>query len=148
MSRVLLGSNNLLEYNPNYGVLICRECEYAIQKSAVQSHLLRHKIYRGERQKLLASIAEFDLREPDDVKVPNSDIRPIPALPVLDGYRCSWGGCCNLCASVKRMKRHWADCHGGTKDFEMMAKEVKMQTFFRGTKISTYNPNAMSTRSQ
>lgn len=33
--RVTLGSNDLLEYNPDYGVLICRDCEYAIQKSAV-----------------------------------------------------------------------------------------------------------------
>ncbi|KAJ4292577.1 hypothetical protein N0V90_009240 [Kalmusia sp. IMI 367209] len=135
MSRITLGSNDLLEYNPDYGVLICRDCEYAIQKSAVQSHLLRHKIYRGERQNLLSSIAQFDLREPDSVRVPDPDTRPIAALPVLDGYCCLQDGCSNLCASVKRMRRHWADVHGGTEDFEMMAREVKMQTFFRGTKI-------------
>jgi hypothetical protein len=34
------------------------------------------------------------------------------------------------------MRRHWADVHGfvGAGFFDM-AREVKMQTFFRGTKI-------------
>ncbi|KAF2450685.1 hypothetical protein P171DRAFT_468932 [Karstenula rhodostoma CBS 690.94] len=135
MSRITLGSSDLLEYNPDYGVLICRECEYAIQKSAVQSHLLRHKIYRAERQNLLSSIAHFELREPDDVELPDPTARPIAALPVLDGYLCLHEGCRNLCASVKRMRRHWADVHGGAEDFDAMAREIKMQTFFRGTKI-------------
>ncbi|KAF1971611.1 hypothetical protein BU23DRAFT_590532 [Bimuria novae-zelandiae CBS 107.79] len=135
MSRVKLGSNDLLEYNAEFSVLICRDCEYAIQKSAVQSHLLRHKIYRGERHKLLESIAQFELRDPDDVIPPSPNTRPISALPVLDGYRCLHDGCSNLCASVKRMRRHWADAHGGAEDFEAMVREVKMQTFFRGTKI-------------
>jgi hypothetical protein len=54
---------------------------------------------------------------------------------VLDGYLCLHGGCRNLCASVKRMRRHWVDTHGGAEDFNAMAREVKMQTFFRGTKI-------------
>jgi hypothetical protein len=34
-SHFTLGSNEFLEYNVDYSVLICRECEYAIQKSAV-----------------------------------------------------------------------------------------------------------------
>lgn len=33
------------------------------------------------------------------------------------------------------MRRHWADVHGLVEDFDAMAREVKMQTFFRGTKI-------------
>ncbi|KAL5384974.1 hypothetical protein DPSP01_005075 [Paraphaeosphaeria sporulosa] len=135
MSRITLGSSDLLEYNPDYGVLICRECEYAIQKSAVQSHLLRHKIYRAERQTLLSEIARFELREPDDVDLPDPTTRPIAALPILDGYFCLHDGCRNLCASVKRMRRHWADVHGGAENFGAMAREIKMQTFFRGTKI-------------
>ena len=40
MSRLTLGSNDLLEYNSDYGVLICRDCEYAIQKSAVSSRYI------------------------------------------------------------------------------------------------------------
>ena len=42
----------------------------------------------------------------------------------------------NLCASAKRMRMHWADVHGRTaNNFDFMATLVKMQTFFRGTKI-------------
>ncbi|KAL5432311.1 hypothetical protein PMIN05_008967 [Paraphaeosphaeria minitans] len=146
MARITLGSSDLLEYNPDYGVLICRECEYAIQKSAVQSHLLRHKIYRAERQNLLSAIARFELREPNDVELPDPTARPIAALPILDGYLCLHHDCRNLCASVKRMRRHWADVHGGVEHFGTMAREIKMQTFFRGTKIRYFEVSPDSTQ--
>ena len=77
----------------------------------------------------------LELREPDDVPLPHPSARPVAALPLLDGYRCIYDGCRNLCASVKRMRRHWADVHGGGEELGMLAREVKMQTFFHGTKI-------------
>ncbi|RDL30499.1 Uncharacterized protein BP5553_10377 [Venustampulla echinocandica] len=136
--RQRLGSRDLLEYDARYGVLICRECQYAIQKSALQSHLLRHKIYRLERQRLLSSIAELDLLEPDHVPLPTPTSSPIEALPTFSGYCCAAAGCGNLCVSSKRMKRHWSEIHGLSEpppDFSSFARPVKLQTFFRGTKL-------------
>jgi hypothetical protein len=139
-----LGSQDLLEYNAKYGVLICRTCQYAIQKSAIPSHLLRHKVYRDERQRLLASIAELDLLEPSDVSSPGPTSPPINSLPVISGYRCTAAGCENLCASSKRMKRHQSEVHGlnGTSTIDDVARSVKLQTFFRGTKIRYFEVTA------
>lgn len=133
-----LDSRDMLEYNPSYGVLICRECQYAIQKSALRSHLLRHKIYRGERERLLSSIAKLDLFEPHRVPLPTPDTPPIDTLPIISGYRCTAAGCRNLCASSKRMKRHWTEIHGLSEPppySSSFARPVKLQTFFRGTKL-------------
>jgi len=138
MPTIRLGSRDLLEYDARYGVLICRECQYAIQKSALQSHLLRHKIYRGEREQLLSSIAQLNIYEPHNVPLPSPASTPIDALPVISGYRCTAPGCGNLCASSKRMKRHWSEIHGFNKPppgSSSFARPAKLQTFFRGTRL-------------
>lgn len=139
-----LGSPQLLFYNATYRVLICRECKYAIQKSALESHLLRHKIYRNERAQLLASIAKLVLFEPQDVPLPHPTSPPIDGLPVTNGYRCTIGGCGNLCASEKRMRRHWSENHDGLKQgaFEECVREAMIQTFFRGTRLRYFEVNS------
>ncbi|EEA27639.1 hypothetical protein TMatcc_004063 [Talaromyces marneffei ATCC 18224] len=125
----------LLHYNTQYKLLICVECKYAIQNHAVDSHLLRHKIYRGERQQLLSAISELELPEPDDVQFPSEPCEPVDGLPVIAGYKCTATGCGSLYASVKRMRRHWSEYHGVTDMPESYTCAVNMQTFFRGTKI-------------
>jgi hypothetical protein len=129
------GAGDLLHYNAHYKLLICLECKYAIQKNAVDSHLLRHKIYRGERQGLLSAIAELELPGPDDVQFPTEPCEPVDGLLVLDGYKCTAAGCGSLYASVKRMRRHWSESHGVADLVEEFASAVHMQTFFRGTKV-------------
>jgi hypothetical protein len=141
-----LGPCNLLEYNAEYRVLICRDCRYAIQKDAFGSHLLRHKIYREERQRLLSTINDLDIVKPDDLSLPAADTPPIAALPVVPGHCCTVLRCGYLCASSKRMKRHWSDAHGvnGSDDFSALARSVNLQTFFRGTKLKYFEVLATS----
>ncbi|KAB5517541.1 hypothetical protein GE09DRAFT_1066425 [Coniochaeta sp. 2T2.1] len=129
------GKSDLLSYDAQHRVIICRECKYAIQKSALDSHLLRHKIYRGERQRLLASIHQCDILEPDDVQLPPPEYAPVDGLPVLPGYRCTATGCGVLCASSKRMRRHWSEIHGIAHPPDTCARSATIQTFFRGTKL-------------
>lgn len=138
MPAIRFGAHDLLEYNPQYRLLICRECQYAIQKNALESHLLRHKIYRADRQRLLSSIAKLDLLEPLQVPLPAPTSPPVDALPLLSGYRCTAAGCRHLTASSKRMKRHWSEIHGLAGSVPLspsLARSVKLQTFFRGTKV-------------
>jgi hypothetical protein len=129
------GAGDLLHYNAQYKLLICLECKYAIQKNAVDSHLLRHKIYRGERQQLLSAISELELPEPDDVQFPSEPCEPVQGLPVIAGYKCTASECGSLYASVKRMRRHWSESHGVTGLPDSYSCAVNMQTFFRGTKV-------------
>ncbi|KAJ0421401.1 hypothetical protein BJY00DRAFT_300834 [Aspergillus carlsbadensis] len=144
-----LGPDGLLWYDARYSVLICRECEYAIQKSAIQSHLLRHKIYRDERRGLLAAIAELEILEPEDVPLPPARSPPIHGISIVSGYRCLVSSCGHLCASSKRMKGHHSEIHGQAKssDFESSAQEVQLQTFFRGNKLRYFEVTAVPTRS-
>lgn len=138
MPAIRFIAGDLLEYNSNYSVLICRQCQYAIQKNALESHLLRHKIYRGDRQRLLSSIAQLHLLEPQHVTLPAPSSPPIDALPILSGYRCTVAACQHLTVSLKRMKRHWSEIHGlgGSVPLSSsVARPVKLQTFFRGTKV-------------
>lgn len=136
MPPTRFGPGQILEYNERYGVLICHECQYAIQKSALQSHLLRHKIYRADRQQLLSFISELNILEPDHVVLPPPESPPIDGLPVISGHRCTAADCANLCASIKRMKGHWRESHGIID--ASLSRPAKLQTFFRGTKISYF----------
>lgn len=138
MPTMKFGPGDLLEYNSKHHLLICRQCQYAIQKNALESHLLRHKIYRVDRQRLLSSIAQLDLLEPDHVLLPAAGSPPVDALPLLSGYCCTAERCRHLTASSKRMKRHWSETHGLDGSVPLsssFARPVKLQTFFRGTKI-------------
>lgn len=127
-------TREMLRYNATHKVLICSKCRYAVQKNAIGSHLLRHKIYRGDRQRLLESIAKLDLLEPEDVCLPEAGGPPVEGLPVTEGYRCAADGCGVLYASSKRMRRHWSEGHGVREPSSDFAKKVNLQTFFRGTK--------------
>lgn len=143
MSTILLDSNNLLAYNQAHQIIICLSCQYAIQKSALPSHLLRHKIYRQEKARLLNSISFLSLLEPDFVPLPLPNSKPIDGLAVIDGWSCVKEGCGNLCASEKRMRWHCCEVHG-SKDLEGEGwkRRCKLQTFFRGTKIRYFEVTA------
>ncbi|OAL05198.1 hypothetical protein IQ06DRAFT_331763 [Phaeosphaeriaceae sp. SRC1lsM3a] len=136
-SRMVHDPQDSLSYNAAYRVLICRECQYAIQKNAISSHLLRHKIYREDRQRLLARVAELDLLDPEDVVLPSPGSPAVEGLAVITGYCCTKRECGSLWASIKRMKRHQREVHeeSDLANVNAFARPVRMQTFFRGTKL-------------
>lgn len=128
---------NLFEYNARYKILICRQCQYAVQKTAIESHLLRHKIYRGHRRRLLSSISRLELLEPDRVTLPTADSPPLGILPVLPGFCCTAAECRYLAATHKRMRRHWTEVHHLDASVPLSSsyvRAVRLQTFFRGNK--------------
>jgi hypothetical protein len=137
---------DMLRYNVTYQVLICGECQYAIQKSAVSSHLLRHKIYRNDRQRLLSYIAGLDLLEPEQVPLPAPDTPPVDGLSTVAGYRCIQYECGNLCASVKRMKKHQNEVHRveDLSHLDTFARPAWLQTFFKGTKLRYFEVTPVS----
>ena len=131
---------DMLLYNAVYRVVICRSCQYAIQPSALDSHLLRHKIYRAARRDLVGSVAGLPTRPPDEVELPTAGCRPIDGLCIVPGWRCSADDCGHLCASAKRLRHHWTHAHprltpARTPDGDGLGVRVHLQTFFRGTKL-------------
>lgn len=125
---------NLLVYLPKYCVLICTKCQFAIQPGALSSHLLRHKIYRHNRQQLLQRFSHVCLKSPADVSLPRQS-EPLVHLAVYDGLRCEAEGCDHLCVTLKRMELHWAEKHGVHNRHHVLASKVKLQTFFKGTAL-------------
>jgi len=106
MPQAALSPSDLLHYIPAHRVLICKECRYAIQPSAISRHLKDlHKIYRSDRSELLEYTKKLDLADPADVVLPPPNEAPVPLLPTESGLACSRDGCNHLCITVKRMKR-------------------------------------------
>lgn len=146
MPPIRINNRDLLQYDASLRILICRDCQYAIQRSALESHLLRHKIYREDRKRILASCAQLDILEPDEIVPPSPASQPINGLPVLLGYCCTVDGCGNLCTSSKRMSMHQREKHHlqNNSELESCIRPAKLQTFFRGTKIRYFEVGSAS----
>ena len=127
----------LLAHLPDYGIVICKLCKFAVQPNALSSHLLRHHIYRDKRRILLDQLADLKLLEPDEVPNPPIRVPSFPYLPVASGYQCSLPDCGHLCISHKRMSQHLREQHEGfpSIEFQRHTQQVYMQTFFKGNKV-------------
>ncbi len=126
----------LLHYLAAQNVLVCKQCSYAIQPSAISRHLKeRHHIYRAHREKMLKYAEALNLAEPADVLLPLPGDAPLPFLTIESGFACAADGCSHLCVTLKRMKRHWATSHGRAAINEVDWRRVNLQTFFRGSHL-------------
>lgn len=125
----------LLKHLPQYGVVVCRQCRFAVQPSALSSHLQNHGILRSERRRILDQLSQLHLLNPDQVPVPASNDPPLPDLPVLNGYKCRALLCNYTCTSSKRMSQHWSEIHQQPNSRLVSQRAAKLQTFFRGNKI-------------
>ncbi|KAI0858676.1 hypothetical protein F4860DRAFT_296637 [Xylaria cubensis] len=129
------GLGGLLIHLPNYGVVVCKECRFAIQPSAFSSHLQNHRILRSQRRGILDQLFSLHLSPPDRVRVPASDSLRIAELPVFSGFKCDTPDCSYACTSVKRMYQHWSEIHNEPDSKAIKYREARLQTFFRGNKI-------------
>ncbi|KAH8162146.1 hypothetical protein CIB48_g6103 [Xylaria polymorpha] len=129
------GLGGLLTHLPSYGVVICKDCRFAIQPTAFSSHLQNHHILRAERRRILDQLLSLRLAPPDRVGVPASDSPRIADLPVLSGFKCDATRCAYSCTSVKRMCQHWSEVHDEPNSKAIKYRQARLQTFFRGNKI-------------
>ena len=134
-STKILPPEELLQYHPDFPVLICRTCRYAIQPTGIARHLKEiHHIYRSQRRPYIEYASRFDLAKPEAIKTAKINHFPVRHLPVLNGLQClGMESCSYLCVSTKRMQNHWLTVHGrhgdpANKDWRPAA----LQTFFRG----------------
>lgn len=143
-----LDTTTLLKHDPRYGVLVCLECRYAIRRSALDSHLLRHKIYREERKRLVASMSHLNVLEPGEVPLPAPTSPAIENLTKFGGLRCMVLACAHLTVSMKRMQHHWKQAHPSATlatELPSLISHVTLQTFFRGNKIRYFEVESTRT---
>ncbi|RDW81820.1 hypothetical protein BP6252_02932 [Coleophoma cylindrospora] len=136
--------DELWEYLPDYRVVICVTCRYAVQPNAISRHLKEvHHIQRSHRRPFMQYVSRFRLDQPQDVVQAKIRGFPVPILPVLDGLQCKHEGCFHLCASVKRMRTHWTSEHGRSGRAIFDWHSVLLQTFFKGNLLRYFtNPSA------
>ncbi|GKZ34093.1 hypothetical protein AbraIFM66950_004231 [Aspergillus brasiliensis] len=129
--------SQLLHYLPEYQVVICTACRYAVQPHGIVRHLKEiHRILRSRRRKYSHYVAGLSLKEPNDVVPPSrADQFPVPYLPVEPGLQCQSAGCIYLCVSNKRMQSHWRTAHGRRGDCTIDWCTAPLQTFFRGNHL-------------
>ena len=124
----------MLDYLPEYRVVRCVECRYAVPPSALSRHMKDlHHVYRGKRRALLDYAETLDLADPEDLVLPEPHEPPIPSIPVEDGVACNW--CKYLSVTTKRMKRHWVTVHERRGIEGKHWRPVQLQTFFRGNNL-------------
>ena len=108
----------ILHYLPDYQILICKPCQYAISPSRFQTHMrTHHRDTAGFRthKELLATRAIIDAnylwkdpsREP--VPLPPPDSPPIPNLPLKRGLRCL--ECLHICCTPEGIRNHLYRAH-------------------------------------
>ena len=73
--------------------------------------------------------------EADDVEIPSAASPPVHRLAIISGFSCTAAACGHLCASSKRLRRHWSESHGVKDPPFACGRSVNLQTFFRGTKL-------------
>ena len=124
----------MLDYLPEYRVVRCVECRYAVPPSALSRHMKDlHHVYRGKRRALLDYAETLDLADPEDLVLPEPQEPPIPSIPVEDGVACN--RCKYLSVTTKRMKRHWVTVHERRGIEGKHWRPVQLQTFFRGNNL-------------
>ncbi|KAL2824981.1 hypothetical protein BJY01DRAFT_262784 [Aspergillus pseudoustus] len=135
-----LSPSELLKYLPEYGVVICTACHYAVQPQAIWRHLKEiHRILRSHRRKYTVYVSGLWLRRPQDVIPPSETLDfPVPYLPVEPGFRCKAPECEYMCVSCKRMEAHWRSDHGAKALPDRDFRPVPLQTFFRGNLLKYF----------
>jgi hypothetical protein len=111
-----------LTHLPQYKIVICRSCRFAVPPQAIKSHLrAQHSPISSQSikgiQSIIDNLGDSVARSAQDVIYPDPDAEPIERLRTYhDGLRCtsldSAGQQCGyICRSVARMQQHSKSVH-------------------------------------
>lgn len=153
----------LFDVKPQFGVMICRACQFAVVPSQVEAHLRVHHLNKtSQERKTLQQEAESNTHlafQKDQVKYPDPHDLPIIGLPVWeDGFKCkaqipSGTECSYICRSRRGIQQHCKEEHNWTnprkrgrnskrKDYEkdsfMWVEKQHCQRFFEFAQWKRY----------
>ena len=111
---------------PEFQVIICKECQYAVLPSHIESHFIakpQHGLGKRERQRIANEVAKIDgLISNEDAlrgefQFPQATSKAIAALakPKRNGIRCTieveGEVCPYVCCSIQQMQEHSWEAH-------------------------------------
>ena len=107
-------ANQLFAFLTQYGIVLCKQCHFAVVPSQVTVHLRVHHPYQTQQQRKAiqeeVDQAEGIAFEKDQVLYPGLQEPPIPGLPVFkDGFACK--ACIYICRSKRGIQEHCKDQH-------------------------------------
>jgi hypothetical protein len=103
---------------PEYSVIVCRQCQYAVRPTQVVFHLTHspHRTTAVYARQVQAAIEEWDGVEVDinHLTFPARVDQPIDGLTMYtDGILCTRvPGCGYVCRSKESLRKHWRTEHG------------------------------------
>ena len=130
---------DLLRYLPEYQVLVCRSCQYALQPNYQVSHFVGapHRIAWNEASQILEPYQDYPMVEAKF----GSLIMPVPDGLVLEDLEVFKNGlvcqhCDYVCTSEKGMENHCRKEHAWKKSWKRTIRErpwwkTWCQRFFR-----------------
>ena len=130
--------SDLLQYLPEFKVVVCTSCQYALQPNAISRHLKDiHHILRSRRKPFMQYVSTLELNNPETVLRSTDDLKafPVPLLPVQDGWKCNHRDCSHMCVTEKRMQHHWTVEHDRPGRPQSDWSSAPLQTFFRGNSL-------------
>jgi hypothetical protein len=122
-------------YLPNFHVIICRQCKFAIPSTYISRHFrnLHTKIPLATRQAIIDFADTVQIDEPRRVTIPHPEEDPIDDLELIKkGFQCQFGDCTECSKTEPTMRQHCRDDHGWVKSAEQMWTVQAVQTFFQG----------------
>nr|XP_036574190.1 uncharacterized protein CTRU02_15864 [Colletotrichum truncatum]XP_036576213.1 uncharacterized protein CTRU02_13900 [Colletotrichum truncatum]KAF6780581.1 hypothetical protein CTRU02_15864 [Colletotrichum truncatum]KAF6782902.1 hypothetical protein CTRU02_13900 [Colletotrichum truncatum] len=112
-------------YKPEYPVVICTTCKFAVVSNEVATHLkTRHSIISiTDRAKIIHAVSSLpdiikSQAELKSLRYPQPTDEPVPYItpPRHDGLRCQ--PCGYVCCSLFGMQKHCRDTHGWENDWK------------------------------
>ena len=106
---------------PEYGVIVCKRCHYAVVPAQVNGHIQNQhpSITKDEWVSMVQTVAVSPntAETPEDVRISSREEAAIKGLPIYqDGLRCIYetaDGVCNyVCRELTGIQRHCRSQHG------------------------------------
>ena len=104
----------VLSYLPDFGVLLCKQCQFAIVPTQIETHLrTHHPLQTQQKRKAIQEQVhrvEGVAHERHQVRYPSSGGPPVPGLPVFqDAFCCQ--ECPYVCRHVTGIQKHCKEQH-------------------------------------
>ena len=148
-------------YLPEYGVVVCKQCQYAILPSEISSHFERkrpHHFTKAVRQQITQKVAEIQglIQDQGELKgcifpFPIDTAEPVTALgePKANGFRCTIqnpeGTCPYISTALRKMRTHYWTEHkwkstdkGGRRRKSNITQQVQKVPWRSGVKYQRF----------